>query len=158
MSRAELIADRLREVFLNGRWIANTNYKEQLSMVSWQQAIQKVSTLNTIAALTYHVNYYLAGVLKVLNGGALDIKDKYSFDLPEIKTEQDWLRLVNEFLTNAELFSDRVAQLSDETLAQVFVEEKYKTWLRNVEAMIEHSYYHLGQITLIRKMIAEAVE
>ncbi|MDR6782603.1 putative damage-inducible protein DinB [Pedobacter africanus] len=158
MSRAEIIADRLREVFLNGRWIANTNYKEQLSMVSWQQAIQKVSTLNTIAALTFHVNYYLAGVLKVLNGGALDIKDKYSFDLPEIKTEQDWLRLVNEFLINAEHFSDRVAQLSDETLALVFVEEKYKTWLRNVEAMIEHSYYHLGQITLIRKMIVEGVE
>lgn len=158
MSRAELIAGRLSEVFLNGRWIANTNYKEQLSMVSWQQALQKVGTLNTIAALTYHVNYYLAGVLKVLNGGELDIKDKYSFDLPEIKTEQDWLRLVNEFLTNAEHFSDRVSQLSDETIDQVFVEEKYKTYLRNIEAMIEHSYYHLGQITLIRKMIAGDVD
>jgi hypothetical protein len=32
-------------------------------------------------------------------------------------------------------------------------DEQYGTWQRNLEAVIEHSYYHLGQIILIRKMI-----
>jgi len=57
MNRSEHLASRLNEVFLNGYWIANTNYKDQIQSVSWQQATQQVASLNTIAALTYHINY-----------------------------------------------------------------------------------------------------
>jgi len=147
------IANRLREVFINGRWIANTNYKEQVEAVNWQQATQQVGNLNTIAVLTYHINYYLAGLLKVLNGGKLEISDKYSFDLPPITSEAGWQSLVREFLANAEAFATAVAQLPDEKLSAAFVDEKYGTYHRNLEGVIEHSYYHLGQIVLIRKLV-----
>lgn len=133
MTRNLAIANRLREVFLHGRWIANTNYKEQISSLTWQQATQKVGNLNPIAALTFHVNYYLAGLLNVLNGGKLEIKDKYSFDLPEIKSEADWQNLVHEFLHNAEMFANKVEKMDENMLEQPFVEEKYGTYLRNIE-------------------------
>ena len=97
MNRPAFLANRLREVLLNGHWIANTNYKEQLLSVTWEQATQQILNLNTIAALTYHVNYYLAGVLNVFNGGALEIRDKFSFDLPVIKSQQEWKQLVDIF-------------------------------------------------------------
>ena len=42
MTRNITLATRLREVLLNGRWIANTNYKEQILTITWQQAIKKV--------------------------------------------------------------------------------------------------------------------
>jgi len=35
----------------------------------------------SIAALTFHINYYVAGVLNVFQGGKLEIRDKYSFDM-----------------------------------------------------------------------------
>ena len=89
MTRNLALANRLREVLLNGKWIANTNFKEQILNVSWEQAIQKVDNLNTIALLTFHINYYLQGLLNVFKGGNLEIRDKYSFDLPEIKSETD---------------------------------------------------------------------
>lgn len=155
MTRAEFIANRVQEVLLDGRWIANTNFKEQIQSVSWEQAVQKISTLNTIAALTYHINYYLAGILKVFNGGNLDIHDKFSFDLPPIQSASDWNNLVNEFLGNAENFVHHVAKMSEAMLDSGFVDEKYGTYLRNIEGVIEHSYYHLGQVSLIRKMIME---
>ena len=155
MTRNSAIANRLREVFLNGKWIANTNFKEQLLSVSWEQAIQKVDNLNTIALLTFHINYYLGGLLNVFNGGKLEIRDKYSFDLPEIKSERDWTTLVNGFLSNAELFASQVEQMDENMLDQPFVDEKYGSYLRNIEGVIEHSYYHLGQISLIRKMIIQ---
>lgn len=158
MTRSELIANRLREVLLNGRWIANTNYKEQIESVTREQATLKIGTLNTIAALTYHVNYYLAGILNVLNGGDLEIRDKYSFDLPPIKSDADWNYLVGEFLSNAEKFVSQIASLPDSTLDSVFVNEKYGTYLRNIEGVIEHCYYHLGQISLIRKMMVEDIQ
>jgi len=155
MTRNLAIANRLREVLLNGKWIANTNFKEQILSVSWEQAIQKVDNLNTIALLTFHINYYLVGLSNVLNGGRLEIKDKYSFDLPEIKSEKDWNKLVNDFLNNSEMFAKQVEQLDESILEQPFVDKKYGSYLRNIEGVIEHSYYHLGQVSLIRKMILQ---
>jgi len=144
-----------REVLLNGKWIANTNLKEQILSVSWNQATQKIDTLNTFAALTFHINYYLAGLLNVFKGGNLEIRDHYSFDLPEIKSETDWNTLVSDFLNNSEQFANHVEQMSDNMLDQPFVNEKYGSYLRNIEGVIEHSYYHLGQVSLIRKMILQ---
>lgn len=152
MSRSESIATRIREVLLNGHWIANTNYKEQLQSINWRGAIQHVEQLNTIAHLTYHINYYLGGLLQVFNGGGLEIRDKYSFDLPSIQSEKEWQELVVQFLTNAEAFANHVQQMPDAKLDEVFVDAKYDTYLRNIEGIIEHSYYHLGQISLIRKL------
>ena len=149
------IANRLREVFLNGKWIANTNFKEQILSVSWEQAIQKIGNLNTIALLTFHINYYLVGLLNVFKGGKLEIRDKYSFELPEIKSERDWNKLVNDFLSNAEMFANEVEQMDETMLDQPFADEKYGSYLRNIEAVIEHGYYHLGQVSLIRKMIIQ---
>jgi len=153
MKRNRFIANRLREVLLNGRWIANTNYKAQIESLTCQQAIEQVENLNTIAALTFHIDYYLGGILTVFDGGGLEIRDKYSFDLPPIKSEADWRKLVERFLTNAEKFAKQVEQMTDEKLEETFVDEKYGTYLRNIEGVIEHAYYHLGQISLIKKMI-----
>ncbi len=155
MTRSLAIANRLREVLLNGKWIANTNFKEQILSISWKQAIYKVDNLNTIALLTFHINYYLKGLLHVFNGGALEIRDKYSFELPEIKSETDWNNLVTDFLNNAKMFADKVEQMSDTILEQPFVDEKYGSYSRNIEAIIEHSYYHLGQVSLIKKIIMQ---
>jgi uncharacterized damage-inducible protein DinB len=158
MTRTTLLANRLREVFLDGTWIANTNYKDQLLSVDRDAATQKVANLNTIAALAFHINYYLEGLLNVFHGGKLEISDKYSFDVPEIPTEADWDKLVTTFLNNAEQFANEVEKMPDEQLEQPFADEKYGTYLRNIEGVIEHSYYHLGQISLIRKMIRNTAQ
>ncbi len=102
------LANRLREVLLSGKWVAHTNLKEQITSISWEQAIKRIENLNTIALSTFHINYYLGGVLNVFEGGELEIRDKYSFEMPEIKTEADWNTLVNNFVSNAEKFISHV--------------------------------------------------
>lgn len=149
------IANRFREVLLNGTWVANTNFKAQLSDVTWEQATKKVGTFNTIAALTFHIDYYIAGILNVLEGGSLDIRDKYSFDLPPIESKKDWEKLLDKIWSDAEKFASMVEQMPEERLNEVFVDEKYGNYQRNIDAMIEHSYYHLGQIVLIKKMLLQ---
>lgn len=155
MTRSEFLAGRLREVFLTGTWIANTNYRQQLGAIPWQTGIARIQNLNTIAQLTFHIHYYVKGLLEVLKGGELTIHDKYSFDLPPITSESMWKVLVEEFLHDAEAFADRVEQLDDALLDQPFVQEKYGTYLRNIEGVIEHSYYHLGQIALLHKILLQ---
>lgn len=153
MTLTESLSNRAKEVLINGKWIANTNFKEQISRVNWEQAIQLIEGLNSIALLTYHINYYLQGLNKVFSEGVLDISDKYSFDMPPIKSESDWLHLVDTFILNAELFVANVEKMNEEKLFQNFVKIEYGNYLRNIEGVIEHSYYHLGQMVLIKKMI-----
>ncbi len=158
MARNKTIANRLREVYLNGRWVANTNYKELIEDLNWKQSTTQIENLNTIALLTFHINYYLEGILQVFNGGKLEIRDKYSFDMPAITSETDWKNLVNEFLSNSKKFVSHIENMDDSQLDTPFVDEKYGTYLRNIEGVIEHSYYHLGQISLIKKMILKKEE
>jgi uncharacterized damage-inducible protein DinB len=153
VSRSEALAKRLDEVLCTGGWIANTNYRRQLTGLTWQQATQPIGSLNTIAALTFHINYYLAGLLSVLKGGKLEIRDKYSFEAPPVESAADWERLRDTFFRNAERFVEAVAQLPEDQLDAPFVDAQYGTYQRNLEGVIEHSYYHLGQISLLAKMI-----
>lgn len=153
MESSQELAHRCRALFLNGTWIANTNYQKLLSDISRQQANQKISSLNTIARLTFHINYYTDGILQVFKGGSLDIKDKYSFDAPEMTSENDWNSLRAELLNNAEAIATHIEKMSEAELESTFVDEKYGSYRRNIEGLIEHSYYHLGQLSLIKKMI-----
>ena len=154
MSDSQDLAHRLRELFLDGRWIANTNYREQLQSVNLQEATRRIGDLNSIAALTFHIDYYLGGLLQVLNGGPLDIHDRHSFDLPLLQVESEWEVLRERLLEHARQFADAVSQLSETQLDAPFVDERYGNYRRNLEGVLEHGYYHLGQITLLRKLIA----
>ncbi|WP_288444215.1 DUF1572 domain-containing protein [uncultured Chryseobacterium sp.] len=153
MSSVSQLAKRFREVLLDGFWIANTNFKDQLSEVSWEQAVTKVDALNTIAMLTFHIDYYIAGIVNVFEGGDLEIKDKFSFDIPSIESQQQWEALLSKLWTDSERFAALLEQMPDSQLDEVFVDEKYGTYRRNIDGMIEHCYYHLGQITLIKKLL-----
>lgn len=75
--------------------------------------------------------------------------------MPPVRSRLDWEDLINEFLAKAEEFARRIEKMSDVNLEKPFVDVRYGTYLRNIEGVIEHSYYHLGQISLIRKMIVE---
>ncbi|MCW3167630.1 DinB family protein [Chryseobacterium sp. 09-1422] len=153
MSTPSQLAKRFREVVLDGKWIANTNFKDQLSDVTWHQANTKIADLNTIAMLTFHIDYYIAGILNVFEGGNLEIKDQFSYDLPPIESQQQWEELLNKLGSDSEKFAKLLEQMPDSKMDEVFVDEKYGTHLRNIDGMIEHAYYHLGQIALIKKMI-----
>lgn len=153
MKLNEYLSNRLKEILTEGKWVLGTNFKEQIVNLNWKQATQKVEDYNTIADLTFHIDYYLDGMIKVLKGGTLDIRDKFSFDSPPIKSEQDWKNLVNIFCSDSQEFIELVNKMSDEEIMSDFVDKQYGTYYRNIDVMIEHTYYHLGQILLLKKRI-----
>ena len=96
MKRNEYLANRFQEVLLDGKWIATTNLKEQLQKLDWKIAVRKKGEMNSIAMLAFHLNYYLEGILSFFETGKLEISDKYSFDMPEIKNEEDWKKIIHK--------------------------------------------------------------
>jgi uncharacterized damage-inducible protein DinB len=152
MNTAIQIAKHLRDVHFGGNW-TSVNLKDTLADVSWEQATTKTGSLNTIASLVFHINYYVSAVLKVLQGGPLDAHDKFSFDLPPFRAKEDWDTLVNKLFKDASHLVTLVEQLPDEKLDITFGQEKYGNYYRNLHGLIEHTHYHLGQIVVIKKLL-----
>jgi hypothetical protein len=148
------IAKSLIEVHFGGNWTCS-NLKEHLADVTWQQATTPVLGLNTIAALTYHVHYYVHAALNVLQGEALQSNDKYSFDHPPIHNPEDWERLLNKTWKEATDVAALIEQLPDDKLSEAFTEGKYGNYYRNLQGIIEHAHYHLGQIVLVKKILLQ---
>jgi len=151
------LAKHLKDVHFGGNW-TSSNLKDNLTDVNWQQATTQIHSFNTIATLVYHVNYYISAVLKVLQGGPLEASDKYSFDLPPIESQRDWDNLLNKTFADAETFTILIEQLPEHKLWENFADEKYGTHYRNIQGIIEHTHYHLGQIALIKKILLQAGE
>ena len=154
MSLSKQIAKHLREIHFGGNWTFS-NLKDTLADVTWEQATTKVYSFNTILALTYHINYFIKAVLEVLNNRPLTAKDKYSFDHPPIQNQKEWEAFLDSLWEDAENFAELIEQLPELKLNAVFVENKYGNYYRNLHGIIEHSHYHLGQISIIKKIIQQ---
>lgn len=152
MNLTAQIAKHLRDVHFGGNW-TSSNLKDNLADVTWQQATTQVYSFNTIATLVYHTNYYVDAVLKVLQGGSLDAKDKYSFDHPPIQSQEEWEKMLDKVWADAEKFAGLIEQLPENKLWEDFTDKKYGNYYRNLQGIIEHLHYHLGQIVLIKKII-----
>ena len=154
MTVQEQIAKNFRQVHFGGNW-ASVNLKDSLADVDWQQATTKIYNLNTIAALVYHINYYVSEVLKFLNGEPLTAKDQFSFDCPPIESAEDWQGLLDKCWGDAENFANAIEAFPEARLWEIFVNENYGNYYRNFHGIIEHTHYHLGQIVLIKKILSQ---
>lgn len=152
MNYTKQIAKQLRDVHFGGNWTW-VNFKETLDGITWGKATEQVHDFNTIAALVYHMNYYAAGVTEFLNGQPLTTKDKLSWEMRDLNSEEDWQNLLNEFWENAENLAKAIEEFPEEKLDEIFFEDQYGNYYRNLHGIIEHCHYHLGQIVLIKKIL-----
>jgi len=152
MNLTEQLAKHFKEVHFGGNW-TSVNLKQTLEGVTWEQATTKVHSFNTIVALVYHINYYVSAVVNVLQGNSLNASDKYSFDHPPVLSQEDWEKLLDKTWTDAENFASLVEKLPESKLAEIFADEKYGNYYRNILGVIEHTHYHLGQIVIIKKLL-----
>jgi len=157
MSLSKQIAQHVRDIYFGKNW-TNSNFKEKLAEVDWKEATTQVNSYNTIAMLVFHTNYYLAGIMNVLKGGTLDIRDKFSYELPPIESEEDWQKIKDKAFEEGEEYAKLIEAMPEEKFWESFVKEDYGNYYRNIHGSIEHLYYHFGQIVLIRKSILEGEE
>jgi hypothetical protein len=152
MSLSTQIAKHFRDVHFGGNW-TTSNLKDNLSGVTWQQAMTQVHDFNTIARLVYHINFYVVAALSVLRGQGLHASDKYAFDCPPLSSEADWQAMLSKTWAEAEDLAALIEDLPEDRWMEIFVDERYGNYYRNIHGIIEHTHYHLGQIALIKKIV-----
>lgn len=153
MTTPQLIAKHFRQVQTGGNW-TSVNLRDTLEGVTWEQATTKIPSFNTIVALVYHINYYVDVLVRVLEGGPLDAHDRFSYDHPPVASADDWQRLLDHTRSSAERLATLIERLPEERLAADVADPKYGSWHRNLLGLVEHTHYHLGQIVILKKMLA----
>ena len=150
MNLSKQIATHIRTLYLGKNWTASS-FKDQLNEVNWEMASRKVGDLNTIATLVYHTQYYIRVQMPVLNGEPLVASDKESFEHPEITNEEQWQALLSQVWEEVEDYAAKIEALPEDVWEKDFAGEKYGSYYRNIQGVIEHSHYHLGQIVLLKR-------
>lgn len=152
MTIAQQLSTHFHQLYFGGNW-TSVNLKNTMCDIDYKMATTKIADCNTIAALFYHINYYITEVLKVFKGEPLTAHDKYSYLVPAIENEEDWTKMLEQAWTNAEEFASCVERIPETKLGDAFTDEKYGNFYRNIAGIIEHSHYHMGQIVMLKKML-----
>ncbi|MEL7342730.1 MAG: DUF1572 domain-containing protein [Bacteroidota bacterium] len=152
MNTAQSLAKRLQSLYFGHNW-TSTNVQSQLEQTNLELATKKLGEHNSLAALLFHITYYIEAQLKVLEGGPLDAHDRFSYDVPEFPSEAEWEAFKARCLQLAKRYIEAVGALSQEAILHHMADPKYGSWQQNIQGIIEHSYYHFGQMVVLRKLL-----
>lgn len=148
------LATKARELYFGGN-STGVCLKEKIADVNFEESIRIHQPFHPISALLFHINYYVTVTSKVLQGGPLDGHDKYSFDVPPINNQKDWEDFQSKCWFEANSFADSIERLSEDQLWEDFVKPKYGSYFRCINGTIEHGYYHLGQIAIVKSLVGQ---
>lgn len=147
------LARHIREIHFGNNW-TDSVLQDVLKDVTWQQAIATpIPNANSIAVLVYHTNFYLNYVHKSIKEGVYKFDHEDSFKVPPIQSEADWQALLQKTWDDAEAFAQTVEKLPDSPNLYEIVAPFQNSFYKNIQGVVEHNHYHLGQIVLLKKLL-----
>jgi len=98
------------------------------------------------------MGFYLNAVLSRLKGTPLQFKHEDTFKAPQIQSQEEWEKLVADCYTAAESLAKEIEHAPAEKLEEINPGNQY-SYYKNLHGVVEHTYYHLGQIVLLKKLV-----
>lgn len=147
------LARHIREVHFGNNW-TDVDMTAVLKDVTWQQAVATpIPEANSIAVLVFHANFYLNYVHKSIKEGVYKFDHNDSFKAPPIQSEADWQALLQKTWDDAEAFAQTVEKLPNSASIYDVIPPFSNSFYKNIQGVVEHTHYHLGQIVLLKKLI-----
>jgi uncharacterized damage-inducible protein DinB len=152
MQITNTIASHIKECFEGENW-TDVNIADTIENVTWQQAQQQTAaSQNTIASLLHHIYYWNGIMLQRIVGINPSVPETNGFDVGELKNENDWNDLKEKTRASFMQLADAVKNFPEEKLFEVSPTGK-SSYYKNFQGIVEHTYYHLGQIVILKKLI-----
>lgn len=154
MHIAATIARHLLEVNFGENW-TEVWISKTLEDVSWEEAmIRTPASSNTIASLLHHITFYNKVIESRLKGINPVISEANGYDNPSLYQAEDWDKLKEDNLQSAQMLAEAIRKLPDEVLGQPILKDKPSdSYYKQLHGVIEHTYYHLGQIVILKNLI-----
>ena len=145
MSKSAFIASRIHALFFGPNW-TETSLSELIQNHRFAEFLNSKVGTNSAASVLFHIHYYQKAQLSVLQGGPLLARDSESFDHPKWVNESDWLQFGTDVLETGRELELAASKLPESTWSEPFVKAEYGSYETNLIGMLEHSYYHFGQL------------
>jgi uncharacterized damage-inducible protein DinB len=145
MPKSAFIASRVHALFFGPNW-TGTSLSELIQNHSFAEFSNAKVGTNSAAAVLFHIHYYQKAQLAVLQGGPLLAKDSESFHHSQWEHESDWLQFGSTVIDTGRELEAVIAQLPESIWSEPFVKAEYGSYETNLIGMLEHSYYHFGQL------------
>ena len=143
---------QLQGLYDGNNWVY-ISVTEILKDISFETAIQKkLPKRNTIHEILQHSLSWRTLLLKKLEGDqAFDIQQNDDLDWPKtaVKSEDTWKQLVKDFHKNQEDLVQILSKKDDRILFEVVPGRNYN-FKYLIHGVIQHDYYHFGQIALLK--------
>ena len=147
------LARHIRETHFGNNW-TDVDMTAVLKDVTWQQAVATpIPDANSIAVLVFHINFYLNYVHKSIKEGVYQFDHEDSFKVPPIQSEADWQALLQKTWDDAEAFAQTVEKLPNSASIYDIIPPFSNSFYKNIQGIVEHTHYHLGQIVLLKKLV-----
>ncbi|MCE3281655.1 MAG: DinB family protein [Chitinophagaceae bacterium] len=147
MKLTEVLAQHFYEVNYGDNW-TDAAVKDVLQGISWKQAVKKVGDVNTIALLLFHMDFYNLVVYDRIVGVKRQFDHEDSLEV-SISSEKDWLQLQETYFSNVDKIYTAIMAFDEDKL---FEKKTVNTPYKNIHGLVEHIHYHLGQISLLKKL------
>lgn len=152
MKITEFIAQHIVEAFEGGNW-TEVSLSDVLVDVDYREAttVTKAS-YNTIAALLHHLTFYNDVVSMRLMGIDPVIDEINGFNVPSIKSEEEWMQLKDAAYASVHNLADKIRKFPEERLTEQTV-PGLSTYYKTLHGIAEHAHYHIGQMFLIKRLV-----
>ena len=154
--KVELLTEKIEKVYSGSPWYGNS-IKSVLKDIDPKTAFTKAArNVHTIAELVAHIIAWREFVISKIKGdNDFKITQKLSFDWQRIDRNEKtaWKSLLNTLEKNQNEILTTLKKLDDGFLKLPVSRRRYDNEFL-IEGGIQHDIYHLGQISLLKKMIS----
>jgi uncharacterized damage-inducible protein DinB len=153
MLLTHLLAQHITDVYKGNNW-TDVNINETIKNIDWKQAQQQTeASPNTIASLLHHLYYWNGIISKRMDGETPVIPEENGFDVPYLNSEEEWNALKEKTHQSFIQLAEKVKNFPEEKLMNNYSPEINSTIYRNIQGLVEHAHYHLGQIVILKNII-----
>jgi uncharacterized damage-inducible protein DinB len=152
MTMTEQLAENLLNVFEGENW-TEVSIADILFDISYVEAGQKTAaSQNSIAGLVHHLLYWNSVILQRIQNDDPEIPEINGFDVQVLASERDWQLLIAQTRRSFTELAEAIKLFPPDQLNHPTNFGK-STFRKNLFGIVEHAYYHLGQIVVIKKLI-----
>ncbi len=151
MKIQSLIAQHVLHAHEGGNWTGNS-VKEALKDVSLESAVSVTpGSANTISGLVHHLTYWNNIMVRRILGESPEIPEINGFDVEPLTSQEEWDRLKSLNIESAHLLASTILNFDCDDITKPIL-PGYSSAYKSLNGCVEHIYYHLGQITIIKNL------
>ncbi|WP_348798881.1 DinB family protein [Flavobacterium adhaerens] len=153
MSERKRILNLYQSIYNGNPWLEVT-LVNTLKDITAEQAYRKTNPkLNTIWEIVNHLIQWRRNILRRMQGETITTPE-HNYFVPILDpSEAAWEQSLQSLAKTQELWNSYFEKLEDSDLEKIYTNNGH-SYYEHIHGIIQHDIYHLGQIVILKKLLA----